>query len=126
MDKKVLMVMPHMTGGGAERVAAGLMNSLNEKGYDTRFVLTKAKKDEVVRIDLNEKTELILLSEELAQNTGLIRADYEAMRSLDFIFARISRVMTCSLFPMCRRISSPSFSMSSRGSSLSSVTVKVQ
>lgn len=69
--KKVLMVIPHMVGGGAERVAAQIMNKLNERGYDTRFILTSAKKNEVVRSDLNDKTELILLTEEMqAEGAG--------------------------------------------------------
>ena len=69
--KKVVMIMPHMVGGGAERVAAQIMNKLNELGYDTRFILTSAKKNEVVRSDLNEKTQLILLTEEMkAETTG--------------------------------------------------------
>lgn len=69
--KKVVMVMPHMVGGGAERVAAQIMNKLNERGYDTRFILTSAKKNEVVRSDLNEKTPLNLLTEEMkAETTG--------------------------------------------------------
>lgn len=89
MDKKVLMVMPHMTGGGAERVAAGLMNSLNERGYDTRFVLTKAKKDEVVRIDLNEKTELILLSEELAPETAAQRYAHLPQRAYSTVVGKL-------------------------------------
>ena len=67
--KKVVMVMPHMVGGGAERVAAQIMNKLNERGYDTRFILTSAKKNEVVRSDLNEKTQLILLTEEMKAET---------------------------------------------------------
>ena len=69
MKKKVVMVMPHMVGGGAERVAAQIMNKLNERGYDTRFILTSAKKNEVVRSDLNEKTELIILTEEMKTET---------------------------------------------------------
>ena len=69
--KKVVMVMPHMVGGGAERVAAQIMNKLNERGYDTRFILTSAKRNEVVRSDINEKTPLILLTEEMkAETTG--------------------------------------------------------
>lgn len=69
--KKVLMVIPHMLGGGAERVAALLMNRLYERGFDTRFVLTNAKREEVVRTDLNEEIELILLTEELkAESAG--------------------------------------------------------
>ena len=63
--KKILMVIPHMVGGGAERVAAQIMNQLNARGYETKFILTSAKRNEVVRSDLNEKTELILLTEEM-------------------------------------------------------------
>ena len=47
--KKVLMMIPHMTGGGAERVAAQLMNRLNACGYDTRFVLRLIPAGETVR-----------------------------------------------------------------------------
>ena len=69
--KKVLMVMTQMIGGGAERVAAQIMNKLNDRGYDTRFVLTRARKEDVVRTDLNERIPLILLTEEMkAETTG--------------------------------------------------------
>ena len=83
--KKVLMVLPHMTGGGAERVAAQLMNRLNACGYDTRFMLTRAKKNEVVRTDLNERTPLILLTEELKKETALQKLAYLPQR----IFAAV-------------------------------------
>ena len=87
--KKVVMVMPHMVGGGAERVAAQIMNKLNERGYDTRFILTSAKKNEVVRSDLNEKTELILLTEEMkAETTGQKLAHLPA-RAYSTIFGKL-------------------------------------
>ena len=87
--KKVVMVMPHMVGGGAERVAAQIMNKLNERGYDTRFVLTSAKKNEVVRSDLNEKTQLILLTEEMkAETTGQKLAHLPA-RAYSTIFGKL-------------------------------------
>lgn len=90
MDKKkVVMIMPHMVGGGAERVAAQIMNKLNERGYDTRFILTSAKKNEVVRSDLNEKTPLILLNEELkAETTGQKLAHLPA-RAYSTVFGKI-------------------------------------
>lgn len=88
-NKKVLMVMPHMVGGGAERVAAQIINKLNERGYDTRFILTSAKKNEVVRSDLNEKTELILLTEEMkAETTGQKLAHLPA-RAYSTIFGKL-------------------------------------
>ena len=87
--KKVVMVMPHMVGGGAERVAAQIMNKLNERGYDTMFILTSAKKNEVVRSDLNEKTQLILLTEEMkAETTGQKLAHLPA-RAYSTIFGKL-------------------------------------
>ena len=88
-NKKVLMVIPQMVGGGAERVAAQIMNKLNERGYDTRFILTSAKKDEVVRYDLNEKTELILLTEELQKETALQKTQYLPARVCSTLFGKL-------------------------------------
>ena len=87
--KKVVMVMPHMVGGGAERVAAQIMNKLNERGYDTRFILTSAKKNEVVRSDLNEKTQLILLTEEMNSETTGQKIAHIPARAYSTIFGKI-------------------------------------
>ena len=89
MKKKVVMVMPHMVGGGAERVAAQIMNKLNERGYDTRFILTSAKKNEVVRSDLNEKTELILLTEEMKEETAEQKLVHLPARAYSTIFGKL-------------------------------------
>ena len=89
MKKKVVMVMPHMVGGGAERVAAQIMNKLNERGYDTRFILTSAKKNEVVRSDLNEKTELILLTEEMKSETTGQKLAHLPARAYSTIFGKL-------------------------------------
>lgn len=81
--------MPHMVGGGAERVAAQIINKLNERGYDTRFILTSAKKNEVVRSDLNEKTELILLTEEMKAETTGQKLAYLPARAYSTIFGKL-------------------------------------
>ena len=83
------MVLPHMSGGGAERVAAQIMNKLNERGYDTRFVLTSAKKNEVVRSDLNEKTQLILLTEEMKAETAGQKLTHLPARAYSTIFGKL-------------------------------------
>ena len=87
--KKVVMVIPHMVGGGAERVAAQIMNKLNERGYDTRFILTSAKKNEVVRSDLNEKTQLILLTEEMKAETVGQKIAHLPARAYSTIFGKL-------------------------------------
>lgn len=88
-SKKVLMVLPHMAGGGAERVAAQIMNKLNERGYDTRFVLTSAKKNEVVRSDLNERTQLILLTEEMKAKTLWQKLSHLPARAYSTAFGKL-------------------------------------
>ena len=81
--------MPHMVDGGAERVTAQIMNKLNERGYDTRFILTSAKKNEVVRSDLNEKTQLILLTEEMKAETAGQKLTHLPARAYSTIFGKL-------------------------------------
>lgn len=52
-NKKFLMIMPVMKGGGAEKVAALLTNEFHKNGYDCEFMLTQMKKDEAINRDLD-------------------------------------------------------------------------
>lgn len=52
-NKKILMVMPVMKGGGAERVASLLLNEFNHNGYDCEFLLTSSKTEDTINRDLN-------------------------------------------------------------------------
>ena len=78
-----------MVGGGAERVAAQIMNKLNEYSYETVFVLTSAKKNEVVRSDLNENTQLILLTEEMKTETAGQKIALLPTRAYSTIFGKL-------------------------------------
>lgn len=51
--EKILMVMPVMKGGGAERVASLLLNEFHNKGYNCEFLLTSSKKEDIINRDLN-------------------------------------------------------------------------
>ncbi|MGX8729117.1 MAG: endonuclease MutS2, partial [Lachnospiraceae bacterium] len=73
---------------------SGLVHDMSSSG-STLFIEPASVvrlNNEIRELEIAEQKEieviLARLSEELAANTGLIRADYEAMRSLDFIFAR--------------------------------------
>lgn len=66
MKKKIMMIMPVMKGGGAERVAAQLMNEFHRKGCEVKFLLTSSGKEEVIRTDLKDEIPLVLLQEEIA------------------------------------------------------------
>lgn len=63
MNKKVLMVMPVLKGGGAERVASILTNEFYKNGYDCEFLLTSCNRNEVISRDLDEKIPVIILRE---------------------------------------------------------------
>ncbi len=73
---------------------SGLVHDMSSSG-STIFIEPASVvrlNNEIRELEIAEQKEieaiLARLSEELAQSTGFIRADYEGMRSLDFIFAR--------------------------------------
>lgn len=53
-NKKILMVMPVMKGGGAERVASLLLNEFHRNGYDCEFLLTSSKTEDTINRDLKQ------------------------------------------------------------------------
>ena len=61
--KQVLVVMPVLKGGGAERVASILTNEFYKNGYDCEFLLTSCKRDEVINRDLDESIPVLILQE---------------------------------------------------------------
>lgn len=61
--EKVLFVLPGMKGGGAERVVALLANEFHQSGTETSVLLTAAKKEEIVRVDLKEEIPLLLFDD---------------------------------------------------------------
>lgn len=84
------MVLPHMVGGGAERVASLLVNKFNENGIESKVVLTSDYLKDVVRSDLKEEIPLILLQESMPKETKLQKIKYFPTKS----FSKI----TCNLF----------------------------
>lgn len=61
MSKKILMIMPVLKGGGAERVASILTNEFHNNGYDCEFLLTSSARDEVISRDLIDDIPIIIL-----------------------------------------------------------------
>ena len=74
--RKILLLIPHMIGGGAERVASLLMNAFAAHGYPTEMVLTGDRREDVVRCDLKDSTELTLLPEQLGKESLRDRLAY--------------------------------------------------
>lgn len=70
--KKLLFVMPVMKGGGAEKVAALLLNEFNKNGYDCELVLTNSERCEVVDRGLDKNIGVTVLRESFAKS-GMLK-----------------------------------------------------
>lgn len=78
--KKILMVMPVMKGGGAERVASLLLNEFHRSGYDCEFLLTSSKTEDIINRDLNPNIPIASVYKK--QKNGLIFKAFEILSSL--------------------------------------------
>lgn len=97
--KQVLMVMPVLKGGGAERVASILTNEFYKNGYDCEFLLASCKNDEVINRDLDENIPLLNLRDYF-ENTVLSEVFYSVLRVFSSIlckpFERIKKTVPVS------------------------------
>lgn len=73
-SKKILMVMPVMKGGGAERVASLLLNEFHNNGYDCEFLLTSSDKNNVINRDLNPDIPITSVYEKNNKKSLLFKA----------------------------------------------------
>lgn len=91
--KKVLMILPHMVGGGAERVASLLVNDFSENGIDATVVLTADSSDDVVRCDLKEEIPLVLLQETMKAETTAEKMKYLPAKVFSKVTCRVLEKM---------------------------------
>lgn len=61
--KQLMFIMPVMKGGGAEKVAALLLNEFNRNGYECELVLTNSDRNEIIDRGLNTNIKLTVLRE---------------------------------------------------------------
>ena len=91
MSKKVLMVMPVMKGGGAEKVAARLLNQLNKNGYDCSFLLTSCDSSEVVNCNLDPSIPIEILREKF-ENNPFKMLMFKVLRLFSSLFCKVFEV----------------------------------
>ena len=80
--KKVLMVMPVMKGGGAERVAALLMNEFHKNGHEAEFILTSSNEADIINRDLNSDIPITVLKGKENSFTKVIFAFLRVLSSV--------------------------------------------
>lgn len=70
--KQLTFIMPVMKGGGAEKVAALLLNEFNKNGYECELVLTNSDKAEVTDRGLDENINITILREKFSKS-GIVK-----------------------------------------------------
>ena len=65
--KQLLFTIPVMKGGGAEKVAALLLNEFNKNGYECELILTNSSRDEFIDRGLNSDIGVTFLREHFAE-----------------------------------------------------------
>lgn len=94
--KQILMVMPVLKGGGAERVASLLVNEFAANGYKTEFLLTSCNKNEIINRDLDSATEITVLRDNIKQN-AFLKIFYKLLRIISSLICKCFEVVKVSV-----------------------------
>ncbi len=89
MNKKVIMVMPVMKGGGAERVASLLLNEFYKNGYECEFVITSMKKEDIINCDLNSEITVTVLEDALEKNNIFQKIKSKTLRIFSTVICKV-------------------------------------
>ena len=81
--------MPVMKGGGAEKVAALLLNELNNNGYECELVLTNSDRSEIVDRGLSSEIGITVLREAFTKSG--------ALRKLFLVLFRLFSSLICKI-----------------------------
>lgn len=87
--KKLMFIMPVMKGGGAEKVAALLLDEFNKSGYECELVLTNSDRIEIVDRGLNPDVTLTVLRENFPKSGALKKLFINLLRLLSSLICKI-------------------------------------
>jgi glycosyltransferase involved in cell wall biosynthesis len=93
MSKKLIFIMPVMKGGGAEKVAALLLNEFNKNGYECELVLTNSDRNEVIDRGLDSDIKLTVLREKFPKNGFFKKLFVSVFRLLTSLICKIPETL---------------------------------
>ncbi len=96
-NKKLLFIMPVMKGGGAEKVAALLLNEFNKTGYECELVLTNSDRDEIVDRGLDSAVRITVLREIFGKSNALRRLFVATFRAFASLICKIPEALKISV-----------------------------
>lgn len=85
--------MPVMKGGGAEKVAALLLNEFNKNGYECELVLTNSDRNEVIDRGLDSDIKLTVLREKFPRNGFFKNLFVSVFRLLTSLICKIPETL---------------------------------
>ncbi len=91
--KQILMIMPVLKNGGAEKVAALLLNEFDKNGCGCELVLTNSERNEVVDRGLNSDITLTILREKFQKNNSLKKLFIKLFRLFASLICKIPELM---------------------------------
>lgn len=91
--KQLMFIMPVMKGGGAEKVAALLLNEFNKNGYECELVLTNSDRNEIVDRGLSPEVSLTVLREAFPESSGFRKLIITLLRLMSSIICKIPEAL---------------------------------
>lgn len=91
--KQLMFIMPVMKGGGAEKVAALLLNEFNKNGYECELVLTNSDRNEIVDRGLSPEVSLTVLREAFPKSSGFRKLIITILRLMSSIICKIPEAL---------------------------------
>lgn len=91
--KQLMFIMPVMKGGGAEKVAAMLLNEFNKNGYECELVLTNSDRDEIVDRGLDSEVSLTVLREIFPKSGVFKKLFISLLRLMSSIICKIPEAL---------------------------------
>ena len=91
--KQLMFIMPVMKGGGAEKVAALLLNEFNKNGYECELVLTNSERNEIVHRGLSPEVSLTVLREAFPESSGFRKLIITLLRLISSIICKIPEAL---------------------------------
>lgn len=91
--KQLMFIMPVMKGGGAEKVAALLLNEFNKNGYECELVLTNSDRNEIVDRGLSPEVSLTVLREAFPESSGFRKLIITLLRLISSLICKIPEAL---------------------------------
>lgn len=91
--KQLMFIMPVMKGGGAEKVAALLLNEFNKNGYECELVLTNSDRNEIVDRGLSLEVSLTVLREAFPESSVFRKLIITLLRLISSLICKIPEAL---------------------------------